>query len=86
MPVKFSFLRFGIGQAITAIGASHANLSVKGGSACPAYTRHPWTMPATPGHYCLQIELIWIDDGNPDNNLGQHDTELGRIDVDGPPR
>lgn len=76
MPVKFSFLSFGIGQTKTEIGTSQANLSVKGGSACPAYARHPWTTPSTPGHYCLQVELIWTDDGNPENNLGQHNTDV----------
>jgi hypothetical protein len=76
LPVSFSYLAFGIGTTKNAIGTTHVNLSVKGGSACPAYARHAWTTPATPGHYCLQVELLWPDDVNPANNLGQHNTDV----------
>lgn len=76
LPVSFSYLAFGIGTVKNAIGTTHVNLSVKGGSACPAYARQKWTTPVTPGHYCLQVELIWPDDVNPANNLGQHNTDV----------
>ncbi len=29
------------------------------------------------GHYCLQARLDWADDANPDNNLGQENTDVG---------
>jgi hypothetical protein len=76
LPVLFSYLAFGIGTTKNTIGTTHVNLSVKGGSACPAYARQTWTTPSTPGHYCLQVELIWPDDVNPANNLGQHNTDV----------
>lgn len=76
MPVHFSYLEFGIGTTKVSIGTTHADLSVKGGSACPAFARQSWTTPATPGHYCLQAELLWPDDANPANNLGQHNTDV----------
>jgi hypothetical protein len=30
----------------------------------------PWRTPATPGHYCIEVELSHPQDGNPANNLG----------------
>jgi len=61
------------------------NLGVKGSPSCPAYARHSWTTPATPGHYCLQIELDprdpitglhALEDANPANNPGQSNTDV----------
>jgi len=76
MPVSFSYLEFGIGTTKHQIGTTHVDLSVRGASGCPAYARQSWTTPSTPGHYCLQVELTWPDDANPDNNLGQHNTDV----------
>jgi hypothetical protein len=28
------------------------------------------------GHYCLQVKLDWVDDSNPDNNLGQNNLDV----------
>jgi hypothetical protein len=76
MPVKLSYLSFGIGTERHDVATGTTDLSVKGGSACPAFARIPWRTPPTPGHYCLQIELIWDDDANPQNNMGQHNTNV----------
>jgi hypothetical protein len=77
MPVHYAYLEFGIGTTKHDIpGATYVDLSVKGADACPAFARRSWTTPTTPGHYCLQIELEWPDDANPDNNLGQHNTNV----------
>ncbi len=36
----------------------------------------PWTTPATPGHYCLQVLLDPADDKDRSNNLGQENTDV----------
>jgi hypothetical protein len=36
----------------------------------------PWRTPATPGHYCIEIELWHPNDGNPANNLGWNNTQV----------
>jgi hypothetical protein len=33
-----------------------------------------WRTPATPGHYCIEVELTHPQDGNPANNLGWNNT------------
>jgi hypothetical protein len=35
-----------------------------------------WTTPATPGHYCIEVELAHPDDGNPSNNRGWNNTQV----------
>jgi hypothetical protein len=35
-----------------------------------------WRTPATPGHYCIEVELTHSDDGNPTNNLGWNNTQV----------
>jgi hypothetical protein len=35
-----------------------------------------WHTPASPGHYCLQVECFHPDDKNPNNNLGQENTQI----------
>jgi len=77
MPVAFSFLEFGIGTVSVPIGSTQVDLGVKGGPGCPAVATMPWTTPATPGHYCLQVQLQPVDDSNPQNNLGQENTDVG---------
>jgi hypothetical protein len=72
--VQFSYLSFGIGTKKTPIGAAHVDLGAKGAPDCPAFAHRAWKTPATPGHYCLLIELIWDDDANPRNNVGQSNT------------
>lgn len=71
LPVTFSFLSFGAGTVSNPIGKSHVNLGVKGGINHPAFARIKWRTPAQAGHYCLRAAFEWLDDLNPDNNLGQ---------------
>jgi hypothetical protein len=77
MPVAFSFLEFGAGTISVPIGSTQIDLGVKGGPNCPAYASMLWTTPATPGHYCIQVLLQPADDSNPQNNLGQENTNVG---------
>jgi hypothetical protein len=35
-----------------------------------------WRTPATPGHYCIEVELAHPDDGNPSNNRGWNNTQV----------
>jgi hypothetical protein len=79
LPVSFSFLNFGIGTLHNPIGHTFVNLGVKASPSCPAFASVPWRTPATPGHYCIQVLLIWSDDANPLNNLGQTNTVVGPL-------
>jgi len=76
MPVRFSYLDFGIGGINVPIGETRVDLPVKGALGCPAFTSVAWTTPATPGHYCIQVQLVWSDDANPNNNLGQTNVDV----------
>jgi hypothetical protein len=76
MKVEFSFLSFGIGATQTIIGNTVVNVGVKGGPNHPAKTTIPWTTPTTPGHYCIQARLDWVDDANQENNLGQNNVDV----------
>ena len=77
LPVRFSYLEFGIGTVSNPIGvAILKTLGVKGGANHPAFVTMPWTTPTTPGHYCLQVKLEPVDDLNPDNNRGQENTDV----------
>jgi len=77
LPVQFSFLSFGIGTTNTAIGSTAVDLGVKGGPNHPAFARMKWHTPKKVGHYCIQVFLDWFDDANPNNNLGQENTQVG---------
>jgi hypothetical protein len=76
LPVRFSYLSFGIGVQSHPIGVTAVSLGVKGGPDQPASARMKWRTPAT-GHYCLQVQLEPVDDVNFGNNLGQENTEVG---------
>jgi hypothetical protein len=76
LPVRFSYIDFGIGGAPQPIGVKSVDLPVKGANGHPAYARIPWKTPSTPGHYCILAQLIWPDDANPLNNLGQENTDV----------
>ena len=77
MPVDFSFLTFGIGTVSTFIDRKFVDLPVRGAAGHPITASAIWKTPATQGHYCLQVNLIWGDDANPGNNLGQENTNVG---------
>ena len=76
MPVRFTLHGFGIATAGDPIGDTKVDLGVKGGPGCPAFATITWTTPATPGHYCIKANLDWGDDANPNNNLGQENTNV----------
>ncbi len=77
MGVDFSFLTFGIGTTSTSIGSTTADLPVKGAPNHPTHADVIWRTPKTAGHYCLQVRLNWKDDANPNNNMGQENTNVG---------
>lgn len=35
-----------------------------------------WQTPASPGHYCIEVELEHPEDGNPSNNRGWNNTQV----------
>jgi hypothetical protein len=76
LPVHYSFLSFGIGGASNPIGVTHVDLPAKGVAGCPAFAQMKWRTPAKPGHYCLQVRLVWPDDAQPGNNMGQKNTDV----------
>jgi hypothetical protein len=76
MPVKVSYLQFGVGTTRHDVGMTKVDLPVKAASGCPAFATVPWHTPTAPGHYCLQVELLWDDDANPANNMGQSNTDV----------
>jgi hypothetical protein len=78
LPVYLSYLSFGIGITSTPIAVNVVSLGVKGSNHCPVITHFVWRTPAIPGHYCLQALLVWSDDANPFNNLGQKNTQVGK--------
>jgi hypothetical protein len=77
LPVEFSYLSFGIATTSTGIGATAVDLQVKGAPGHPATAPMRWVTPPAAGHYCIQVNLIWTDDANPANNLGQENTDVG---------
>jgi hypothetical protein len=79
MPVEFSFRSFGVGATLTAIGTTVIDLPVKGSPQHPAKAAMKWHTPVVPGHYCLLVRLVWPDDANPKNNLGQENTNVGFV-------
>ncbi len=77
--VRFYYLTFGIGTVKTFIGEALVDLPVKGGAGLPSVAEIPWTTPAAGGHYCVQVELIWPDDADPGNNLGQTNLDVKKL-------
>jgi hypothetical protein len=76
MQVTFAYLSFGAATTVVPIGSTYVNLGVKGGPNCPALAIMLWKTPPTPGHYCIQVDFSWIDDANPNNNLGQNNVDV----------
>jgi hypothetical protein len=79
LPVQFAYRSFGIGTHMHPIGTTKVNLGARGAPDCPTSATHSWTTPATPGHYCLLVELLWSDDANPRNNIGQSNTQVKKL-------
>jgi hypothetical protein len=76
MPVRLSYLDFGIGTEPIPVTSTAVDVGVKGSANQPAVASMLWTTPATPGHYCLQVLLDPADDLNSSNNLGQENTDV----------
>jgi hypothetical protein len=75
--VRFSYLSFGIGARRNIIGEMLLpDLPVKGAAGLPRIAVMAWTTPPTAGHYCVQVELVWSDDADPGNNLGQTNLDV----------
>ena len=79
LPVRFSYLSFGIGAQSFPIGSTTVTVPVKGADGLPAVAPMKWRTPKEEGHYCLQVELLPPDDANPMNNLGQENTNVKRL-------
>ena len=79
LPVHLSYLSFGVGTTSTPVAKKLIDLGAKGTPDCPAFARFTWHTPGEEGHYCLQARLEWPDDANPDNNLGQENTNVGNL-------
>jgi hypothetical protein len=76
MPVRITYLDFGVATTRHDVGTTKVDLPVKAATGCPAFATVPWRTPTPPGHYCLQVELLWDDDLNPANNMGQTNTDV----------
>ena len=76
LPVALSYLDFGAGITSNPIGTQQISLGVKGSPHSPAHAWFLWTTPEGGGHYCIQALLIWPDDANPWNNLGQKNIQV----------
>jgi hypothetical protein len=77
--VELSYLSFGAQTVSHPITTGSVNLGAKGTAMCPAFTELDWLTPPTGGHYCLQARLIWFDDANPNNNLGQKNVNVAAV-------
>jgi hypothetical protein len=76
MPVHLSFLDFGVGTEPIPVASGTVDVGVKGSPGQPGFVTIPWTTPATPGHFCLQVLLDPADDVDRSNNLGQENTNV----------
>ena len=76
--VRFYYLSFGAGTVRNYIGETYVDVPVKGSPLGPAEARMVWITPPA-GHYCIQVELNWIDDANPLNNLGQENVDVKKL-------
>jgi hypothetical protein len=74
--VALSYLSFGAQTVSHPVGSTSVNLGAKATANCPAFAEFGWTTPSGEGHYCLQAQLTWADDANPDNNLGQKNVTI----------
>lgn len=77
--VSLSQLSFGMSTASAPIASTTVDLGVKGTPNHPGVAVFPWHTPSEGGHYCLQAQLDWHDDANPDNNLGQENVLVGTL-------
>jgi hypothetical protein len=72
--VSIRWIEFGAGSQVKhPITALSTDVPVWPGTAVVNTT---WTTPATPGHFCIEVELVHPDDGNPANNRGWNNTQV----------
>lgn len=72
--VDVRWIEFGAGAQIRhPIATLTANVPVFPGTAA---VQTAWRTPATPGHYCIEVELEHPEDGNPANNRGWNNTQV----------
>jgi hypothetical protein len=76
LPVRFSYLSFGIGTVSQDIGVGKCDLGVRGGPNHPAFASINWRTPPVAGHYCIQAKLEPGSDAQWDNNLGQRNFQV----------
>ncbi|MGB7815433.1 MAG: hypothetical protein WBL28_03695, partial [Methylotenera sp.] len=77
MPVVFTLLDFGAGGVTRQnFGTETVDLPVRAAPGEPVSATVVWKTPPTPGHYCIEIEAVWLDDVNPLDNVGQHNTVI----------
>ncbi|MFD9663464.1 hypothetical protein ACFWAY_17845 [Rhodococcus sp. NPDC059968] len=74
--VRLSYIDFGIGGVSVPIDFDKVDVPVKGAAGSPGVAKVDWRTPPRPGHYCLQVLIVWPYDANPDNNLGQHNVDV----------
>ena len=79
LPVILIYRKFGAGTVSTVESKTFVDLGVKGSAHCPVFAKFVWHTPPIAGHYCIQARLDWPDDANPDNNLGQENTNVGAV-------
>ncbi len=76
LPIELSYLDFGIGGVAVPIGATTVDLPVKAAVGTTAIATVDWRTPTAPGHYCLQVRILWPHDADAGNNLGQHNVDV----------
>jgi hypothetical protein len=79
LPVHLTYFGFGVGTGGVYVGKRIIDLGAKGTSQCPAFASFVWKTPSAAGHYCLQARLDWLDDANPQNNMGQENTNVATM-------
>ncbi|HEY0100868.1 MAG TPA: hypothetical protein VGB76_18115 [Pyrinomonadaceae bacterium] len=78
--VRFHYLTFGIGAHRETIGEVLVpDLPVKGAAGLPRVAEMAWKTPALSGHYCVQVELVWTDDADQGNNVGQTNLDVKKL-------
>jgi hypothetical protein len=72
--VDVRWIEFGAGgQVRHPISTIPADVPVWPGT---AVVSTKWKTPGTPGHYCIEVELVHSNDGNPSNNRGWNNTQV----------
>jgi hypothetical protein len=71
--VSLEVLQFGAGTITTqALGSVVIDVPALGS----AVSEFEWMTPETAGHNCLRATIVHLDDANPLNNVGQHNTDV----------